>query len=311
MTHAWKQTIHIDETLAKKLIETQHAIEVHEIKILDQGWDNVAFLINHDLIFRFPRRDIALQCMENECTILPFIAEHVDFPMTAPQWIGHPSNDYPYPFMGYQMLVGKSLTDATNNYIDDKLFAENLAKWLKQLHLIKVRPSDRDHYKDFIDIKFNLAHRVKRSHENIAQYEHFYHEAGFDTKTLLECIEIMKGFDLGSNPKVYIHGDLYHRHIIVNPTNLSPVGLIDWGDICLSHPAIDLAVGMIFTPDVFEHFLQSYGDIDHHIRSTLSMHAFAHSMSFLPYAFEVNKHPLKHWAVLVFKRAIQEISKCR
>ena len=35
MTHAWKQTIEIDEKKAKKLIESQHSITVNKIHLLD------------------------------------------------------------------------------------------------------------------------------------------------------------------------------------------------------------------------------------------------------------------------------------
>src|SRR5271167_2837430 len=107
MTHLWQQTITIDHHLARKLIETQHRLSVNSIHTLDEGWDNIVYLINHHVIFRFPRREFGVFCMENEIAILPFIAQHVNFPLSCPQWIGEPCEQYPYPFSGYTLIPGK------------------------------------------------------------------------------------------------------------------------------------------------------------------------------------------------------------
>ena len=100
----------------------------------------------------------------------------------------------------------------------------------------------------------------------------------------------------------FVHGDLYSRHIIVDPVSLLPTGVIDWGDIHIGHPAIDLASGMVLTERVFKIFLDTYGSIDEESRAIMGFHAFCHGMSFLPYAFEQDKDDLKRWATLVLAR---------
>ncbi|MGL5741584.1 MAG: hypothetical protein ACRCXC_03035 [Legionella sp.] len=84
MTHAWNQSIDIDEQKAKLLIESQHPIPVATICVLDEGWDNVVYLVNETMIFRFPLREFELVCMENEISLLPYIASQVSFPLSAP-----------------------------------------------------------------------------------------------------------------------------------------------------------------------------------------------------------------------------------
>lgn len=56
MTHKWQQTITINENIARELIESQKHIHVESINLLDEGWDNFVYLVNKNLIFRFPRR---------------------------------------------------------------------------------------------------------------------------------------------------------------------------------------------------------------------------------------------------------------
>jgi hypothetical protein len=46
MPHACKQTIHINEDIAAKLLKQQHQLKVDSILHLDSGWDNVVYLVN-------------------------------------------------------------------------------------------------------------------------------------------------------------------------------------------------------------------------------------------------------------------------
>jgi len=95
----------------------------------------------------------------------------------------------------------------------------------------------------------------------------------------------------------------------MNPSTMAPTGLIDWGDTHIGHPGIDLAVGMIFTEETFQIFLNAYGDIDNETINLLLFHAFCHHMSFLPYTCEQNRSHLKQWTSMVLARVIDEIRK--
>lgn len=86
-----------------------------------------------------------------------------------------------------------------------------------------------------------------------------------------------------------------------------PAGLIDWGDIHIGHPGIDLAIAMIFTREAFKIFLNSYERFDDQTMNVMCLHAFCHTMSFLPYAYERNIEPLKRWASIVLTRSIEII----
>jgi len=308
MPHSWEQTIKIDVELAHELIRDQFNLSIRTITLLDEGWDNAVYLVNDDLIFRFPRRKFGLSCMENEILLLPYLSQHVTFPCSAPKWIGHPSANYPYPFEGYPFLPGKSLCDATLSLIDNKTFAETLALWLKELHSVSVRSSDLQLLKGDHDWRLNVAHRVQRCHQNLDQYGHFFIEAGFKKEHLLKVIDKLNHFKIAENKKTYVHGDLYHRHVLVDSDILLPTGIIDWGDIHIGEPGIDLAVGMIFMRTAFEEFLKAYGTLDHNTMMILQLHAFAHAMSFLPYAYEQGRKHLKIWACLQLNRAAEEIN---
>lgn len=308
MSHAWHQTIDINEEIASKFITSQHNMHIQSIQALDAGWDNVVYLINNDLVFRFPRREFGLTCMENEIIFLPIIKQHVSFPLSAPEWIGKPSPLYPYPYAGYKILSGKALSDQEPQLIHDKQFAKTIAHWLKELHQIPIKPAYIETMEGEYEWKVNVEHRTHLCKVNIAQYEKFYVDAGLDLKCLLQIISHLEKWNFLPQKRCFVHGDLYSRHIIVNE-KMQPTGIIDWGDIHIGHPGIDLAVGMIFTQETFHTFLASYGEIDEETYRITLFHSFCHSMSFLPYAFEQNKNNLMKWATIVLQRVIDEIGE--
>jgi aminoglycoside phosphotransferase (APT) family kinase protein len=60
---------------------------------------------------------------------------------------------------------------------------------------------------------------------------------------------------------VLAHGDLHVRHLLVDDTG-SATGVIDWGDVCLGDPAVDLSLGYAaFTGPARAAFLSAYGGV--------------------------------------------------
>ncbi len=308
MTHAWKQTIEINESIASQVIANQHNIQIDSIKTLDAGWDNVVCLVNQNLIFRFPRREPGLECMENEVTLVPYIQDHVSFALSAPKWIGTPSALYPYLYAGYPMLAGKPLSDTNAELIDDIQFAKTLASWLRELHQVPVTQKHIDAVKGGYEWKVNVKQRTARCEENLGRYKNDFIAAGLNTKILQEVIQQLKQWHLEFKSTAFVHGDLYSRHIMIDEETCQPSGVIDWGDVHIGHPGVDLSAGMIFTPELFQTFLSHYGRVDDETYRILLFNSFCHSMSFLPYAFEQKRKGLMDWATIVLNRAIDEIN---
>ena len=309
MAHLWNKTINIDSLLAKKLIESQFQLSISHIKLLDEGWDNTVFLVNHELIFRFPHRPFGVDCMNNEIAILPLISPHLSFHASVPFYIGKASDLFPYPFCGYRLIQGKPLCEAATSLVNNPVFAKTIAKWLRELHKIPVNGLDNVDSSE-LRWQFNVPHRIKRCYENLTQYEKYFLNSGFSINELTEIIEKISEFKLHNTKQSILHGDLYCRHIIVDE-RLLPTGLIDFGDIFIGDPGIDLSIFSIFSEKLFEVFLDAYGDVDHGRLELLLFHSFAHAMSFLSYAYEQQKPSLQCWAGLELKRSMHELKKLK
>ena len=205
------------------------------------------------------------------------------------------------------MLPGIALCDAFNELVDDSTFAMILATWLKELHSIPVKQAYIALVEGEYEWKVDVNHRTTGCKNNLEQYEPYFLQAGFTKEAILEVISHLELLHFTPVKQAFVHGDLYSRHIMIDPSTQLPSGLIDWGDIHIGHPGIDLAAGMVFTDKAFDVFLKTYGAIDMESQHIMTLHAFCHGMSFLPYAFEQNKEPLKRWATLVLANSMKKI----
>ena len=65
----------------------------------------------------------------------------------------------------------------------------------------------------------------------------------------------------GQQPSVLTHGDLNLRHLLL-PADGSAAGVIDWGDLCVADPAVDLSLGYAaFMGSARAAFLAAYGPV--------------------------------------------------
>ena len=84
-----------------------------------------------------------------------------------------------------------------------------------------------------------------------------------------------------------VHGDLYFRHLLVNTDN-QLAGVIDWGDVHLGDPAIDLAIALTFLPPKAEEvFRRSYGPIAPLTWQIARLRALWHSVTVLLYGHDI------------------------
>lgn len=103
----WVAEREVPPALARSLLDQQFPpLRGAPLRPFGAGWDNTAYLVDEAWVFRFPRRRIAVPFMEAELRNLPCLAGRLPVPVPAPQWIGRPSPDFPWPFGGYRLLSG-------------------------------------------------------------------------------------------------------------------------------------------------------------------------------------------------------------
>ena len=123
-----------------------------------QGWDNTAFLVSRsggeDLVFRFPRRAMALPGIRRELAWLPTLAPLLPIAIPVPQFQGTWAPDPPgdgaveaaeaWPFWGASMLPGDELALTPPPAEERIAAAGELGAFLRALHSLEPAALNAD-----------------------------------------------------------------------------------------------------------------------------------------------------------------------
>jgi aminoglycoside phosphotransferase (APT) family kinase protein len=256
----WTAEVAVDERLARELIDEQFPeLAAGSVALLSAGWDNTVWLVDGSWAFRFPRREIAVPLVERELAVLPQIAPLLTAPVPVPTFHGKPTGSYPWPFTGSRFLRGTDVGSAVLTSDAEIAIAEALGRFLRALHAPELVASASQAYALPHDPngRADMARRVPRTHEAFERLEAagLWH-APASLETLLEDAGLLDD----APASALVHGDLHFLHLLVEAGELT--GVIDWGDVCLADPSVDLQLlWSFFSPPAREAFLREYGPV--------------------------------------------------
>lgn len=279
--------------MARSLIESQFpGLAAAWVELVGEGWDNTAYLINGEFVFRFPRREIAAPLLEAESRLLPLIAPRVPLRVPIPIYLGRPSQGYPWSFAGYRKLPGRAASEVELSAEERTRLAEPLARFLKALHSIPIDAAREKGAEGDLIGRLDLEKRVPLARKLLERL----------TPTLdgntdhLEAILNSVAVDDRPRADTLVHGDLYSRHILVDDEH-NPCGVIDWGDCHIGDRAVDLLpVFTMLHPRARETFFDIYGSIDESAARIARARALYHTLVVFNYAREILDNGLEREA---------------
>lgn len=232
--------------------------------MLATGWDNTAFVVNGQWLFRFPRRQIAVPGVQREIAVLPRLAARLPLPIPDPRFVGQPSSRYPWPFFGAGLLPGRELADSGLSDSERAGAAASVGRFLRVLHDPGLVALVDDAGLPVDPMRRGSA--PVRAHRARAVLDRLVHRgiwpADSDVSRFLDQAErTARAADggPGGGPLVVSHGDLHVRHLLVDQDG-SATGIIDWGDLCLADPAVDLSIAYFgFAGKARADLLSAYG----------------------------------------------------
>ncbi len=258
----WEPEVTVSEQLACTLISQQFPeLAPVQAEPYGAGWDNTAYRINGEYVFRFPRRTIAVSLLESESRVLPGIADYLHLQIPEPVFVGQPSTAFAWLFTGAREIRGTTACRARLTPDERSRLARPLAAFLTTLH--SLSPTQVPGVEGDTLGRNDLPRRIDQIRGRIGEA----HTLGLiDDTRRFEAIldEVPRGARFQND--ILVHGDLYARHLIVaadpavpivdrNPPAL--VGVIDWGDVHRGDRYLDLALAHSFLPpkarDVFFH----------------------------------------------------------
>jgi aminoglycoside phosphotransferase (APT) family kinase protein len=282
----WAPEVQVPPELAAALIESQCPwLAPVTLDLMGEGWDNVAYLVNREWVFRFPRRTIAVPLLETEGRVLPSLAPRLPYPIPTPVWFGRPDDSYKWPFLGYRRLEGHVVSDANLDEPARAALAEPLARFLRGMHDVPLAeaqawgaPPDLVGYLDTARferlVRPALADLVTRGIIDDASPWLDILAAGLAALPL-------------TTPVALVHGDFYSRHILVDGAGRM-TGVIDFGDMHIDHPALDLSVAWtVLPPSARDTFFAIYGEVDDATRAVARLRALTSGLAQEAYGRDV------------------------
>lgn len=285
MGNPWEPELAVSTDLARRLIADQFPELAGEaIEPYGHGWDNVAFLVGGQWVFRFPQRELARETMEGELACLLALPAGLPLAIPRPRFVGRPGRGYPWPFSGYRELPGQPLCSRLPSRSQPSVLAAPLARFLRALHGLEVTTPMRSTLHGDRLHRSDLQLRIDTVRSRLAEIAAL--PPGIQASDVLERIQ-----DLASTPPwgqapVVVHGDLYGRHVLVNEGG-QPTGVIDWGDAHLGDPALDLSAAYtLFPANARPTFFEAYGSIDADCRRRAQHRALLYGVTLLHYGQE-------------------------
>lgn len=293
----WAAEIVVTPELAADLIREQFpALAGAPVTLLETGWDNTAFVVDGQWLFRFPRRQIALPGVRREIEVLPHLAPRLPLPIPDPVFVGQPTERYAWPFFGARLLPGRELAASGLSDAARVRAAIAVGGFLRALHdpalvplvdgaalpvdpMLRASPPARARMARSV-LPLLASRGLRLASSEISRLLDRAEaeppaagapaagppaagppgQAAASDNAAVTASPVTAGDaeapDDGS--LVVSHGDLHVRHLLVEDG--AATGVIDWGDLCLADPAVDLSIAYLgFAGPARAELLAAYG----------------------------------------------------
>lgn len=207
---------------------------------LYEGWANRTFLVNQQMVFRFPKHQVAANDLVREMRILTELASTV--PLSIPQYLyhGQPTQHYSFVFGGYTFIEGTPLNQCSSEVQSASWWQPPLGAFLTALHRFPI-----NRVKDLFETDVYKTSRVWQ--EEIAKmygkirtyiFPRLTHRQREELSTYFE--QVIANLSIFSFTPVVIHQDFYSHNILVDVVTETVTGIIDWGTCTVGDPAEDV-----------------------------------------------------------------------
>jgi aminoglycoside phosphotransferase (APT) family kinase protein len=210
-----------------------------EVRLLGEGCDNVAFEVNAEWVFRFPKRADVEEQLLMERRLLPALALRVTLAIPTFAFVGEPSTLFPFHFAGYPMLPGRPAIHLDVRTTPFDQWAPILGRFLSSLHAFPVSEAVALGVKE--QSVASLVEEVRDDAlADVERVREVAPDAPIDAwrEYLKNAHTVAPTRPMSS---VVVHRDLAAEHVLCDPTTATITGIIDWSDIAISEPVVDFA----------------------------------------------------------------------
>lgn len=229
-------------------------------EIIDFGWNKTVIVLDHEIVFTFPKNKEAKAKFKAELAILPQLSKKVTLPIPNFKYIPADKS-----FAGYNYVIGVSLKlkdfEKLNSGQQNKI-ARQISNFLNELHTFSVSTASK------CGVSIAWSEKEARNYYT-DQVKTVYKKLVPKERDLLKSIfETYCGNKITNNfRKTLVHQDLTSDHILFDKNTKLVCGIIDFGDIQISDPAVDFSKLWEYGEKFVDQVLSGYRSKDKQLKS--------------------------------------------
>jgi aminoglycoside 2''-phosphotransferase len=213
-------------------------LAVHEIGFLGAGMDSEAYLVNDELVFRFPMREAVSHALAREIALLPKLAPRLPVAVPRFEYVGRQSSSG-LLFVGYPLIPGEPLTLELFESLDpadQESILDTLAAILRAVHTFPLEEAVAAGLPSFSARARMQAIWTDLRERALPLLGKAY------ARALAATIEgyFADGRNLDVEPPCLLYADFAPEHILYDRATRAITGLIDWGDMTIGDTDYDL-----------------------------------------------------------------------
>ncbi|MFE0178432.1 phosphotransferase [Streptomyces sp. NPDC059002] len=243
----------ITADLVRDLLQDQHP-DLAELPLREVagGWGNQMWRLGDELAVRIQRMDTEPDNQLKERRWLPLLAPRLPLPVPVPVRSGAPSERFPKMWTVMKWVPGLPLDHGSITRGEHA--ADTLAAFLRALHVAAPADAPADtgrgaHPKDSTDFFDQFFDAVDAD------------AIGSDAADVRAVWDDAVAAPAWEGPPVWVHGDLHPANVVVVDGTLA--GVVDFGDMFVGDPALDLAAAWVLLPQgEAARFFAAYGEVD-------------------------------------------------
>jgi len=229
-------------------------------EIIDHGWNKTVIVLDARIVFSFPKNKEAQSKFRAELEILPTLSKKITLPIPSFHYIPADKS-----FAGYNFVSGEPLTlrnfKKLNTSQQNKI-AKQVSDFLNELHAFSVTNTKK------YGVSPAWSEKDARSYYS-NQAETVYKKLAPKDRELLKSIfEAYCNIRIKNDlKKTVVHQDLTSDHILFDKNTNKVCGIIDFGDIQISDPAVDFSKLWEYSEKFVDKVLSGYRSKDKQLKS--------------------------------------------
>ncbi len=206
----------------KEIIESEFSVMVHDIFVLGQGLDSIAYLVNHEYIFKQSKHHESRLNLKKEIQVLNYLKGKVTLQIPDIEYYSEE-----YGVCGYREIRGEKLTPTIyKNMSDDEKdkLVQDIALFLREMHSLPLPDID--------ELELNVMNDYKSDYKTLREI--IYDKIPDSSKKYIDDLykRILNDERISKYVKAICHNDLSCNHIMLH--NNKVIGIIDFGDAAIT-----------------------------------------------------------------------------